>query len=139
MGTQKRIKTILSMIGLDGHTTGAEVVATILRDAGVEVVYLGVNQTPEMIVEAAIQEDVDAIGISSHASNYGQIEALMGLLKERDMGHIHVFCGGTIPRQHIPRLKASGVAEVFPPGSTSESIIRFLVSRVHGPHAAPQS
>lgn len=128
----KRIKTIISMIGLDGHTVGGVVVARMLRDAGIEVVYLGVNQTPEMIVEAAVQEAVDAIGISSHASNYGQIEVMMALLKKRGLDHVCVFCGGTIPRQKIPGLKAKGVAEVFPPGSTSEAIVGFLVSRVNG-------
>jgi methylmalonyl-CoA mutase, C-terminal domain len=131
VGTQKRIKTIISMIGLDGHTTGAEIVARILRDAGIEVVYLGVNQTPEMIVEAAVQEDVDAIGISSHASNYGQIEAMLELLKKKGLEHVCVFCGGTIPRQKIPGLKEKGVEEVFPPGSRSEAIVDFLVSRMN--------
>lgn len=130
MSRDRRIKTIISMIGLDGHTVGGEVVAGMLRDAGVEVVYLGVNQTPEMIAEAAVQEDVDAIGISSHASNYGQIEILVDLLKKKGMEHVCVFCGGTIPRQKIPGLKAKGVAEVFPPGSTSEAILSFLRSAV---------
>jgi len=124
------------MIGLDGHTVGGEVVARMLRDAGVEVVYLGVNQTPEMIVNAAVQENVDAIGISSHASNYDQIEAMLDLLKKKGMEHVCVFCGGTIPRQKIPALKARGIAEVFPPGSTSEAILAFLRSAVAGPGAA---
>jgi methylmalonyl-CoA mutase C-terminal domain/subunit len=130
MRAKRRIKTIISMIGLDGHTTGGEVVARILRDAGIEVVYLGVNQTPEMIASAADQEDVDAIGISSHASNYTQIEELVTLLRKRDMGHVPVFCGGTIPRQYVERLRAKGVAEVFLPRATSEEIVSSIVRMV---------
>ena len=86
------------MIGLDGHTTGAEIVTTILRDAGIEVVYLGVNQTPEMIVRAAVQEDVDAVGISSHASNFDQIVEVVELLRANDLSDVPVVCGGNIPR-----------------------------------------
>lgn len=139
MAKERRIKTIISMIGLDGHTVGAEVVARMLRDAGVEVVYLGVNQTPDMIADAAVQEDVDAIGISSHASNYDQIEELLELLKKKGMEHVCVFCGGTIPRQKIPGLKARGVAEVFPPGTTSEAVMSFLRNAVGGPQDAARS
>lgn len=122
------IKVIVSMIGLDGHTTGGEVVAMLLRDAGFEVVYLGVNQTPRMIVEAAIQEDVDAIGISSHASNYSLIEELMDLVRSNDLSDVLVVCGGNIPRQQIDKLTAKGVAKVFTPGSASGDIIEYLVS-----------
>lgn len=132
MGTGKRLKMIVSMIGLDGHTTGGEVVSMILRDAGIEVVYLGVYQTPEMIVEAAIQEDVDAIGISSHASNFNQIAELIRLMKKRDLDHVPVFCGGNIPRQQVPRLKEMGIAEVFPPRSTAEAIVGSIVSTLQG-------
>ena len=131
------LKVIVSMIGLDGHTTGGEVVSMILRDAGFEVVYLGVNQTPEMIVEAAIQEDVDAIGISSHASNYPQIERLVQLMRERGLGDVPVICGGNIPPQQIARLLASGVARVFTPGSGADEIVDYLAanarqSQAHG-------
>ena len=135
MHAAKRIKVIVSTIGLDGHTTGSEVVATILRNAGIEVVYLGMYQTPEMIVEAALQEDVDAIGISSHASNYEQIVELTDVLKRRGFDHIFVFCGGTIPRHEIARLKENGVAEVFAPRSTSASIVNYIVSKVKRAHA----
>lgn len=128
MNTGKGIKVIVSMIGLDGHTTGSNVVSMILRDAGIEVVYLGCNQTPEMIVQAAIQEDVDAIGISSHASNYGQIELLLDLLKKQDMADVPVICGGNIPKVQIRQLKEKGVAEVFPPGSSSEAIVSYIVA-----------
>jgi len=130
MDNGKRTKVIVSMIGLDGHTVGGEVVAGILRDAGMEVVFLGIYQTPEMIVQTAIQEDVDAIAISSHASNYNQIEELINLLRENNMGDIPVLCGGTIPKQQIPRLKAKGVAEVVTPGNTSEVIVNCVISKV---------
>jgi methylmalonyl-CoA mutase C-terminal domain/subunit len=127
MHTKRGIKVIVSMIGLDGHTTGAEVVARMLRDAGFEVVYLGPNQTPEMIAAAALQEDVDAVGISSHASNYGQIVALIGLLRGKGLADVPVICGGNIPKHHARQLRDQGVAEIFPPGSSSQAIIDFLV------------
>jgi len=130
MGRGQSIKVLISVIGLDGHSTGAEVVCRFLMDAGMEVVYLGIYQTPEMIVRAAIQEDVDVIGISSHASNYGQIEELLDLLKRNNMGDVCVICGGTIPRHQIVELKKKGISEVFPPQSTSESIVDFIVSQV---------
>lgn len=132
MDNGKRIKVIVSMIGLDGHFTGGQVVSTILRDAGMEVVYLGTYQTPEMIVQAAIQEGVDVIGISSHASNYNLIGELVDLLRKKDMDHILVICGGTIPKQQILKLKEKGVAEIFTPQSTSTSIVNYIVSKVRG-------
>lgn len=128
MGKGKGIKVIVSMIGLDGHTTGGEVVSMILRDAGFEVVYLGVNQTPQMIVDAAIQEDVDAIGISSHASNYSQIEELADLVRKKGLSDVLVVCGGNIPKRQIERLTAKGVAKVFTPGSAGGEIVDYLVS-----------
>ena len=124
------IKVIVSMIGLDGHTTGAEIVTTILRDAGIEVVYLGVNQTPEMIVQAAVQEDVDAVGISSHASNFDQIVEVVELLRANDLSDVPVVCGGNIPKATIAELKGKGVAEVFTPGTPSDAIVGFLVANV---------
>ena len=127
---KKNIKVIVSMIGLDDHSVGGVVVSSILKSAGIEVVYLGTYQTPEMIVQVAIEEDVDAIGISSHASNYSQIDELMDLLKEKNMDDILVICGGTIPKQQIPRLKEKGVAEVFTPQSTADSIVNYIVSNV---------
>ena len=129
MGKRERIKVLVSVIGLDGHSIGAEVVCRILMDAGMEVVYLGIYQTPEMIVRAAIQEDVEVIGISSHASNYEQIVELLGLLKKNNLEHIRVICGGTIPQHQIEDLKKKGVSKIFPPQSTSESIVNYIVSR----------
>ena len=128
MSEAARVKVIVTMIGLDGHTTGGEVVARMLRDAGIEVVYLGVNQTPEMIVRAAIHEDVDIIGISSHASNYSQIEELLELLREKDAKDIPVVCGGNIPRVLARQLKEKGVAGVFPPGASRDEIVNFMLS-----------
>ncbi len=130
MGKRERIKVLISVIGLDGHSTGSEVVSRILMDAGMEVVYLGIYQTPEMILQAVIQEDVDVIGISSHASNYGQIVELLGLLKKNNLDDICVICGGTIPKQQMQELKKKGVSEIFAPQSTSESIINYIVSSV---------
>lgn len=128
----KGLKVIVSMIGLDGHTTGGEIVARVLRDAGFEVVYLGATQTPEMILQAAIQEDVDAIGISSHASNYIQIEYLVELLRQNEMGDVPVICGGNIPKHVAKQLKGKGVAEVFPPGSSSADIVGYIVANARG-------
>lgn len=127
------IKVIVTMIGLDGHTTGGEVVSMLLRDAGFDVVYLGVNQTPEMIIEAAIQEDVDAIGISSHASNYSQIEELMDLVRKNGLDDVLVVCGGNIPRRQIERLTEKGVAKVFTPGSAGSDIVDYLLSNARRP------
>jgi methylmalonyl-CoA mutase, C-terminal domain len=129
MGKRERIKVLVSVIGLDGHSIGAEVVCRILMDAGMEVVYLGIYQTPEMIVRAAVQEDVDVIGISSHASNYEQIVELLRMLKKNNLEHILVICGGTIPQHQSEELKKKGVSEIFPPQSTSESIVNYIVSR----------
>ncbi len=129
MRKREKIKVLVSVIGLDGHFTGAEVVCRILMDAGMEVVYLGINQTPEMIVQAAIQEDIDVIGISSHASNYGMIVDLLGLLRKNNLDDMCVICGGTIPKHQVEELKKKGVSEVFLPQSTSESIVNYIVSR----------
>lgn len=130
------IKVIVSMIGLDGHTTGGEVVSMILRDAGFEVVYLGVNQTPRMIVDAAIQEDVDAIGISSHASNYSQIGELMDLVRAQGLDDVPVVCGGNIPQRQIEQLLAAGVAKVFTPGSSASEIVDYLAANARRARAS---
>lgn len=134
MNKGRRIKVLISVIGLDGHSTGAEVVSRMLMDAGLEVIYLGIYQTPEMIVEAAIQEDVDVIGISSHASNYAQIIKLLELLRKKKLEDIRVICGGTIPKHQIQELKKKGISEIFPPQSTSKSIIDYIVSNVKRPN-----
>lgn len=132
MGDRQRIKVLVSVIGLDGHFTGAEIVSRFLMDAGMEVVYLGIYQTPEMIINAAIQESVDVIGISSHASNYEQINLLMDLMKKNNLDGIPVICGGTIPKEHADALIKRGVSRIFPPQSTSDSIVDYIVSTVKG-------
>jgi methylmalonyl-CoA mutase C-terminal domain/subunit len=126
------IKVLISVIGLDGHSTGAEVISRFLMDAGMEVVYLGIHQTPEMIVQAAIQEDVDVIGISSHASNYEQIGELMSLLQKNNLNDILVICGGTIPKHKVQELKQQGVSEIFPPQSTSQAIVNYITAHAGG-------
>ncbi len=130
------IKVIVTMIGLDGHTTGAETVSMILRDAGIEVVYLGCNQTPEMIVDAAIQEDVDMIGISSHAANYDQVIQVVNLLRTKNIDDIPVICGGNIPRSRFETLRSKGIAAIFTPGSSSETIVSYIVNNTRKTNGA---
>ncbi len=127
----RKIRILVGKPGLDGHDRGAKVVARALRDAGFEVIYTGLHQTPEMIVNTAIQEDVDAIGLSilSGAHNYLFPEVIR-LLKEQGAGDIAVFGGGIIPEQDIPGLKAAGVLEVFTPGTTLQAITDFVKQHV---------
>ncbi|MBA4417753.1 MAG: methylmalonyl-CoA mutase [Syntrophus sp. (in: bacteria)] len=132
MNNGRKIKVLVSVIGLDGHFTGAQIVSRFLMDAGMEVVYLGIYQTPEMIVRAAIDESVDVIGISSHASNYGQIGLLIDLMKKNDLVDVPLICGGTIPKGEAEALIKRGVSKIFPPQSTSESIIEYIVSCARG-------
>ena len=125
--SEKKIRVLIAKPGLDGHDRGAKVVARALRDAGFEVIYTGLRQSPEQIVEAAIQEDVDAVGLSllSGAHNY-LFPKVVDMLKERGAGDILVFGGGVIPEEDIPGLKAAGVAEVFTPGTPTSVTIEFL-------------
>lgn len=133
------IKVIVTMIGLDGHTTGGEVVSMILRDAGFEVVYLGVNQTPQMIIDAAIQEDVDVIGISSHASNYGQIEELVDLARANELDDMLIVVGGNIPREPAAQLLAKGVHKIFLPGASGAGIVEYLATEARSAKARAAS
>jgi methylmalonyl-CoA mutase C-terminal domain/subunit len=123
-------RILVAKPGLDGHDRGALVVARALRDAGLEVIYSGLRQTPEQIVEAALQEDVDAIGVSilSGAHNY-LLGRIMELLKEKEMEEVLVFAGGIIPDEDIPTLKELGVAEVFQPGSSLEMVVEKIRDR----------
>jgi methylmalonyl-CoA mutase C-terminal domain/subunit len=128
---QKRIRVLIAKPGLDGHDRGAKVIARALRDAGMEVIYTGLRQTPEQIVNAALQEDVDAIGVSilsgAHMTLFPRI---LELQKERGIAEIPLFGGGIIPDEDIPRLKEVGVDEIFTPGATMDDIIRYIQSRV---------
>jgi methylmalonyl-CoA mutase C-terminal domain/subunit len=128
---QERIRVVVAKPGLDGHDRGAKVVARALRDAGMEVVYTGLHQTPEQIVETAIQEDADAIGLSvlsgAHLTLFRRV---LELLAERDAADIVVFGGGIIPTDDITELEALGVARIFTPGATTASIIEWVRANV---------
>src|SRR4051812_8165130 len=131
---QERIRVVVAKPGLDGHDRGAKVVARALRDAGMEVVYTGLHQTPEQIVETAIQEDADAIGLSvlsgAHMTLFRRV---LELLAERDAADIVVFGGGIIPADDITELERLGVARIFTPGATTASIIEWVRANVTTP------
>jgi methylmalonyl-CoA mutase C-terminal domain/subunit len=133
---QARIRVVVAKPGLDGHDRGAKVVARALRDAGMEVVYTGLHQTPEQIVETAIQEDADAIGLSvlsgAHMTLFRRV---VELLAERDATDIVVFGGGIIPAADIAELETLGVAKIFTPGATTASIIEWVRANVTTPVA----
>ena len=117
--------------GLDGHDRGARIIARAFRDAGFEVVYSGLHQTPEEIVQAAIQEDVDMIGLSSLAGAHLYLfAAVVDSLKENDAADIQVIGGGIIPEDDIPKLKAAGIREIFTPGSTLDGIVAWVMKNV---------
>jgi methylmalonyl-CoA mutase C-terminal domain/subunit len=124
---ERKIRVVVAKPGLDGHDRGAKIVARALRDAGFEVIYTGLHQTPEQIVATAVQEDVDAIGLSvlSGAHNY-LFQRVLELLKEKGADDIAVFGGGIIPQDDIQALKALGVKELFTPGTSTQDIIRFV-------------
>lgn len=118
---------MIAKAGLDGHDRGAKVIARALRDAGMEVIYTGLRQTVEMIVSAATQEDVDVIGLSILSGAHKTlVPRLMDLLQRKDMRGVTVLLGGTIPADDIPALKQAGIAEVFPPGTSTQDIIDFI-------------
>jgi methylmalonyl-CoA mutase, C-terminal domain len=133
---QERIRVVVAKPGLDGHDRGAKVVARALRDAGMEVVYTGLHQTPEQIVETAIQEDADAIGLSvlsgAHMTLFRRV---LELLAERDANDIVVFGGGIIPAEDIAELETLGVAKIFTPGATTASIVEWVRANVTTPVA----
>jgi methylmalonyl-CoA mutase C-terminal domain/subunit len=131
---QARIRVVVAKPGLDGHDRGAKVVARALRDAGMEVVYTGLHQTPEQIVETAIQEDADAIGLSvlsgAHMTLFRRV---IELLAERDASDVVVFGGGIIPADDIAELEQLGVARIFTPGATTASIVQWVRDNVSSP------
>jgi methylmalonyl-CoA mutase C-terminal domain/subunit len=124
---EERIRVLLAKPGLDGHDRGVKVIARALRDAGMEVIYTGLRQTPEMVVNAAVQEDVDAIGLSilsgAHMTLFPRV---VELAREAGIDDVIIFGGGIIPDEDIPKLKELGVAEVFTPGARMEEIVEFI-------------
>jgi len=127
----KRIRVLVAKPGLDGHDRGAKIVARALRDAGMEVIYTGLRQTPEQIARAAVQEDVDAIGISILSGAHNTIlPRICELLRAERMNDVLLLVGGIIPDEDIPVLKRAGVTEVFQPGASTQDIVEFIRSRV---------
>src|SRR6516164_5823501 len=130
----RKIRVLVAKPGLDGHDRGAKVIARALRDAGMEVIYTGLRQTPEMIVNAALQEDVQVIGLSILSGAHNAIvPRVMELLRERQMTDVMVIAGGTIPDEDAEKLKALGVAAVYQPGASLEEIVEFIRSSVKQP------
>jgi methylmalonyl-CoA mutase C-terminal domain/subunit len=128
---ERKIRVLVAKPGLDGHDRGAKVIARALRDAGMEVIYTGLRQTPEMIATAALQEDVDAVGVSILSGAHNTLcPRIVQLLREKGMDHCLVLVGGIVPQADLAGLKENGVAEVFPPGSSTENIVKFLRDNV---------
>jgi len=124
---ERKIRVLVAKAGLDGHDRGAKVVASALRDAGMEVIYTGLRQTPETIVNAAIQEDVDAIGISILSGAHMTIfPRVLELMKEKEMDDVLLFGGGIIPEEDMEKLKSMGVGELFTPGSSTKDIVDYV-------------
>jgi methylmalonyl-CoA mutase C-terminal domain/subunit len=129
--SEKRIRVLVAKPGLDGHDRGAKVIAQALRDGGMEVVYTGLRQTPEQIVSAALQEDVDVVGMSilsgAHATLFPEV---VNLLREKGAGDVLVVGGGIIPEEDIPALKAAGVAEIFGPGTPLADVVNYIKGKI---------
>jgi methylmalonyl-CoA mutase, C-terminal domain len=125
------LRVVVAKPGLDGHDRGAKIIARALRDAGMEVIYTGLHQTPEQIVETVLQEDADAVGLSIlSGAHMTLVPKVIELLREQDAGDVVVTVGGTIPAQDIPELKELGVAEVFTPGAPTQAIIDYIEGAV---------
>ncbi|HEV2183366.1 MAG TPA: cobalamin B12-binding domain-containing protein [Candidatus Acidoferrales bacterium] len=129
--SDKKIRVLIAKPGLDGHDRGAKIIARALRDAGMEVIYTGLRQTPEMIASAAAQEDVDVIGLSILSGAHNALcPRLMELLRGKGMTDVIVLIGGIIPEADIPDLKKAGIAEVFLPGTSTQDIVEFIRKRL---------
>jgi methylmalonyl-CoA mutase, C-terminal domain len=127
----RKIRVLIAKPGLDGHDRGAKVIARALRDAGMEVIYTGIRQTPEQIANTAIQEDVDVIGLSCLSGAHNSLfPKVVQLLKEKGAGEIHILGGGIIPVDDIPAMKKSGIREIFLPGTSTEEIARYIRENV---------
>jgi methylmalonyl-CoA mutase cobalamin-binding domain/chain len=125
--SSRKIRVVVAKPGLDGHDRGAKIIARALRDAGMEVIYTGLHQTPEQIVETALQEDADAVGISIlSGAHMTLVPRIVELLRDQQAEDVLVVVGGTIPAQDIPELKELGVAEVFGPGASTQDIVEFI-------------
>ena len=125
------IRVLVAKPGLDGHDRGAKVIARALRDAGMEVIYTGLRQTPEMIVEAALQEDVDVVGLSILSGAHNALAPrILELLREKGLTDVKVYIGGIVPDDDIPHLKALGIADVFGPGTSTEVIVTTIRNAV---------
>ncbi|RJP51936.1 MAG: cobalamin B12-binding domain-containing protein [Anaerolineaceae bacterium] len=131
--TEKKIRVLVAKPGLDGHDRGAKVVARALRDAGMEVIYTGLRQTPEMIAEAALQEDVDVVGLSIlSGAHMALAPRVLELLKANGQERVKVFLGGIVPDEDVPALKKMGVSGIYGPGASTEDIIREVRESVKG-------
>jgi methylmalonyl-CoA mutase C-terminal domain/subunit len=127
MTTERKIRVLVAKPGLDGHDRGAKVVARGLRDAGMEVIYTGLRQTPEMIAESALQEDIDVVGLSLlSGAHMVLLPAVVEKLREAGMGHVLIVAGGIIPDEDIPALKEIGVNGIFTPGTPIQEIVSFI-------------
>jgi methylmalonyl-CoA mutase C-terminal domain/subunit len=133
----EKLRIVVAKPGLDGHDRGAKVVARALRDAGFEVIYTGLRQTPEQIAEAAIQEDADAVGLSCHSGAHMTLfPKVVRLLREKGAGDVLVFGGGIVPKDDIPALEAEGIERIFTPGATTGEIVDWLRVRLSEKQAA---
>ena len=136
--TEKKIRVVVAKPGLDGHDRGAKIIARALRDAGMEVIYTGLHQTPEQIVETVIQEDADAVGLSIlSGAHMTLVPRVMALLKEQGADDVVVTLGGTIPSDDVKELKELGVAEVFTPGASTQQAVDFIRSAVRSAPVQP--
>ena len=143
MANGRKIRVVVAKPGLDGHDRGAKIIARALRDAGMEVIYTGLHQTPEQIVETVLQEDADAVGLSIlSGAHMTLVPRILELLKDQGAGDVIVVLGGTIPNEDVPELKQLGVAEIFTPGASVQGIVDYIKEAARGrPYAgsAPRS